>query len=289
MILCPDCRVPVASLDADGCSSCSWQSDRVEGIPVFLSSNDRGGGLFPEYLANYDRIAGDDLDASIQDPSFLEQEADELESHIGPVAGKSVLDVGVGQGVLFDRLRRLQPAQLVGVDISVAYLRRYAGANGTRVVLANAENMPFRDEFDLAVAADVLEHVLNVSDMLVSLNEALVQGGTLAVRVPYKDNLLQYARLRGCKYDMVHLRNFAEDNLTDLLAHAGFEVQRLHYGGFAVYRPRPYVVATEAGRRLWAIAGRHLPQRADGFLSLGPRLGRLLTVPVVVTAIARKR
>ena len=74
--------------------------------------------------------------------------------------------------------------------------------------------------------------MLNVGDLMISIREALAPGGRFVVRVPYKDNMLQYARLNGCDYDMVHLRNFAEDNLKHLLTQSGFVVEHLHYDGF---------------------------------------------------------
>ena len=135
--------------------------------------------------------------------------------------------MGVGKGILFEKLRRAGPAMLVGVDISMPYLQRVANTGNLTVVLANAENLPFRDAFDLVVAADVLEHVLNVGDFLMSVRESVVTDGTFVVRVPYLDNMLQYAHLNGCEYDIVHLRNFARGNLVHLLRHTGFVVDRL--------------------------------------------------------------
>ena len=141
-------------------------------------------------------------------------------------------DVGIGKGILFEKLRRGGVASLVGVDVSAPYLLRFAGLEDVRIVLANAENLPFRDSFDLVIATDIAEHVLNVGDLMISVREALAPGGRFVVRVPYKDNMLQYARLNGCDYDMVHLRNFAEDNLKHLLTQSGFVVEHLHYDGF---------------------------------------------------------
>jgi len=128
-----------------------------------------------------------------------------------------------------------------------------------------------------------------------SVPQALTDGGTFAVRVPFKDNTLQYARPNGCKYEMVHLRNFAKDNLIDLLTQSGFEVERLHYDGFALWRARPYVARlhnrmshTRPGDRVWSEVTQRLPSGPDGFLRVRPLVGRALTTPVVITAITRK-
>jgi SAM-dependent methyltransferase len=288
MILCPDCRSPVPSLNVDACENCDWRAELSGDVPIFLSSADRQSPLFSNYLANYDRIAADDLSESIQHDSFLELQAEQLHRHLGDVRGLSVCDVGIGQGVLFRRLRDSGPRLLTGVDISMAYLARHEALGDVRVLMANAENLPFRDEFDLVIASDVAEHVLNISDLLMSVREALVPGGVFAIRVPFKDNMVQYARLDGCKYDMVHLRNFAKDNLVDLLCHFDLSVESLHYDGFAPYRVRSPLVSTSLGRSVTNAVMERLPSGPDGFLRINPHLGRLLTTPVAITAIARK-
>jgi SAM-dependent methyltransferase len=288
MILCPDCRRQVPSLQVVACSDCGWGAEQVGGIPSFLSTSDRNGGLFAKYSDNYERIAKDDLEHSIQDSTFLQHQARQLRAYLGEVQGRSICDVGIGQGILLDLLQADKPRALTGVDVAATYLSRYVGRVDLRPVLANAENLPFRDEFDLVVAADVAEHVLNVSDLLVSIHESLVEGGTLAIRVPFKDRMIQYSRLRGCSYEMVHLRNFAKDNLVDLLSQFGFRIRALHYDGFHPSRVRGYLAGTRVGSRVSAAAMRRLPAGPDGFLRVNSRVGRALTTPLEITAIAEK-
>ena len=167
------------------------------------------------------------------------------------------------------------------------YLERFAGSPGELVVLANAENLPFRASFDLMIATDILEHVLNVGDFMISLHDALASRGRLVLRVPYKDNMLQYARLNGCDYDMVHLRNFTDGNLRHLLRHTGFVVDHLYYDGFSVWRPRPWATRTRVRPLLHAFADRVAggEQRLE---RLSPRVGRLVMEPMVITAVAHR-
>ena len=134
-----------------------------------------------------------------------------------------VCDVGLGKGIVFEALRAAGAASLVGVDIANAVsgpfrrLRRSAGrARPTQ------RTCPSADAFDVVIATDILEHVVNVGDFMLSVRDSLVPRGRLLVRVPYKDDMLQYARLNSCQLQMVHLRNFADDDLTDLLRRAGF-------------------------------------------------------------------
>jgi SAM-dependent methyltransferase len=289
VLVCPDCRRDLADPEALKCPACGWEGSRLDGVPVMLSSRDRASELFSRYLANYDRIAEDDLEVGIQGDRLQQLFNDRALGYLGDLAGRRVCDVGIGKGILFEKLRRGGVASLAGVDISMPYLRRFATAGDAHVVLANAENLPFRASFDLVIATDIAEHVLNIGDLMLSVWEALVPDGRFVVRVPYKDNMLQYARLAGCEYDMVHLRNFAEDNLEHLLTHTGFAVEAMHYDGFNADRARPWVMRTRAGRRAFhelmfrGLGGGERVER------LNPRIGRRLMDPFVVTAVARRR
>jgi 2-polyprenyl-3-methyl-5-hydroxy-6-metoxy-1,4-benzoquinol methylase len=79
-------------------------------------------------------------------------------------APSSLLDVGCGEGVLVERwARQLGGGRVVGIDleeesIQAGWAERQAPNLEYRVM--EAENLPFAaDEFDLAAAIEVLEHV----------------------------------------------------------------------------------------------------------------------------------
>jgi SAM-dependent methyltransferase len=289
MIVCPDCHSELPSLDVDVCTACGFAVEHVDGIPVLLSGRDRQAPLFQEYLAAYDAIAADDLEASIQPTPYLELKAERFFSDLGDLEGKRVLEVGVGQGMLFERMLQAGAREVVGVDIAAAYLHPYFGRDRARVAVANVENLPFVEQFDLIVASDVLEHVLSLPDALVSIHRALAPGGRLIVDLPYRENLLQYARLLGCRYELVHLRTFDRRAVVDLLSDAGFSVQRVAYDGFLAGRERPFVGATQTGTRLykWFVARRY--GGPSGVPSIGRHLGRALIRPVTIIAVARRR
>ncbi len=286
-VVCPDCRRTLDGPDSLTCAACGWAGSRIDGVPVLLSTHDRGSELFSRYLTNYDRIADDDLTVGIQPEGLQQFFNDQLFSYLGALTGKRVCDVGIGKGILFEKLRKSDVASLVGIDISMPYLTRFAGLPGELVVLANAENLPFRDSFDLVIATDILEHVLNVGDFMISLRDALAGRGRLVLRVPYKDNMLQYARLNGCDYDMVHLRNFTEGNFRHLLRHTGFVVDQLYYDGFSVWRPRPWATRTRVRPLLHAFADRGADSE-ERLERLDPRIGRLVMEPIVMTAVAHR-
>jgi SAM-dependent methyltransferase len=244
MLICPDCHRQLAD-DAPGtCPHCAWEPEFRNGVPIFLSSSDRNSQLFAEYLANYDRIAAEDLAESIQPQRYLAVATETLSSYIGSVRGKRVCELGVGQGALFEKLLGDEPETLTAFDIAFPYIRRLREAvshptrTRTNFALGNAENLPYAEEFDLIVASEILEHVLNAGDLLISLHRALRSGGRVAIRVPYKEDLRQYARQRGCPYAFVHLRTFTRDSLVDLMRHAGFRARRIEYDGYFEGRQR---------------------------------------------------
>ena len=116
----------------------------------------------------------------------MELEADRLLEAVGDVRGLAVCDVGVGKGMLLDRLLRGQPAFAHRRRSGAALPTPSRRARRRQLVLADAERLPFRAEFDVIVSSDVLEHVLNVGDFLVSVREALRPGGRFVVRVPHR-------------------------------------------------------------------------------------------------------
>jgi SAM-dependent methyltransferase len=204
------------------------------------------------------------------------------------VAGKDVCDVGVGQGLLLAKLRDGGARSLTGVDVSPTYLRRIPADRPVRRVLASAERLPFAGEFDTLVATDVLEHVLNVGDCLLSAHRALRPGGRLVVRVPYRDDLIAYARLSGYRYPFIHLRSFDSRELRRLLRGAGFRIESQRYSGFYLDKLRPLLRRNEHvdfRLRTW-LANRF--GGTTGVTRIDPRLGRLLMRPNVLTATASK-
>jgi 2-polyprenyl-3-methyl-5-hydroxy-6-metoxy-1,4-benzoquinol methylase len=144
------------------------------------------------YTENYDRIARDDLDAKVMDERYIENLAANFCERVAHVSGSDICDIGSGKGFLVRKLLARGAASVTAVDISSPYLVRLTGQPGVFPLLANAEALPFVEHFDIVVATDVLEHVLNVGSFLYSVNRALRPNGRFYVRVPHRENLLPY-------------------------------------------------------------------------------------------------
>jgi SAM-dependent methyltransferase len=276
----------MASLDAGKCARCGWASELRAGIPVWLSSADRVDPLFRNYLDNYDQIAEDDLAESIMDPRYAEAQAHKLFGYLGDVRGLRVCDLGVGRGLLFRHLVDAPLESLMAVDIALSYLVKLPLSGRVRAVVANAEALPFLAQFDLLVSSDVLEHVANVGDFLISANRSIVPGGRFVVRVPFEEDLLGYARRMGCPYRLVHLRSFTRRGLRRMLEGAGFAVERMYLDGFQLHRARAGWQGRLAGRVLRGIVRASVGSRHEGWLP-NP-LGRTLLRPMEIAVLARK-
>lgn len=177
-----------------------------DGIPIFSRRVDN-------YIQNYERIAADHV-ASVQSGNenpFIETELwRQLEVSTRDVVariaspGDSVLDVGVGMGRVLGPLNTLKR---YGVDISLDYLRISRNV-GFEVAFSLIENLPYRDSvFDMVVACDVLEHVLDLNACSREMLRVLKPGGHLIIRVPYKDDLEAYLD-ESLPYEFIHLRSF---------------------------------------------------------------------------------
>lgn len=283
MLLCPECHQALPGDRPSDCKQCNWTLETVEGISVLLSSSDRASPTFRDYAENYDRIAADDLSESIQGPAYLALQAETLFSYLPKLEGRRVCEVGLGQGMLFDKLLAARPARLIGLDISRAYLDRFAELHSpaVSVAVANAENLPFADEFDLVIASEILEHVLNVGDFLISLYRSLTDGGRVFVRVPYREDLRAYARESGCPYRFVHLRSFTRDNLLDVMHRAGFKARRVRYDGHTGWTRRrlTHAAGPVGSTLLRPLLDDTVPKRGVSRYLLG-----LLLRPITLTA-----
>ncbi len=237
-IFCVDCGGLVKNLR---CGACHRVYSLTEGIPCLLSTEDIQSEMFQKYFKNYSRIAQDDLanDASLP---FLEAQAQKGVGYCGRLDNKAVLEIGPGKGSL---VRRVARQDVAAVDISVAYLMPLQEM-GVFTLVANAEKLPFRNEFDVVFASEVLEHVLCPERVLWSMQRALKSNGIAVVRVPLNEDITQYSPQAGYKYDFLHLRSFTKPMLVRMVEDCGLKVRRCHYDGFQGYRIRPLPILIRA-------------------------------------------
>jgi SAM-dependent methyltransferase len=124
---------------------------------------------------------------------------DDLESGLVErvAAGKEVLEVGCGTGLILQRTARVA-ARAVGVDLSEGMLER-ARDRDLEVYHASATELPFEDSsFDVTYSFKVLAHVPDLRRALSEMGRVTRPGGRVFAEL-YNKHSLRYLirRLRG--------------------------------------------------------------------------------------------
>jgi len=140
--------------------------------------------LTPELRAriqsSFDRAAGDEEHfPSTIDPRIYHVKL--IRQHLGPLAGKRVLDVGCGKGRFARVFRQQEPeAELWGLDISEAMLGFVPAGIHTRA--GSMTELPFADGFfDGAYATESLEHAVEIEKAVSEICRVVKTGGRIAI------------------------------------------------------------------------------------------------------------
>lgn len=156
----------------------------------------------------------------------------------------SILDVGCGTGGTASVIKARAPStRIVGLnnsskelDIASEHLDY-----GVQIDLNFPENLVLSEKFDLIICSHVLEHLINPSNLLRTLERYLNDDGRLVLLVPNFG--IWSARLRVMAgrfryedhglYDRTHLRFFTYDNLIKEVVPENFKVMtRIQNGHF---------------------------------------------------------
>ena len=166
-------------------------------------------GLRARIQASFDQSALDEEHfPSTIDPRIYHLKV--IREHLGPLAGKRVLDVGCGKGRFARVFLEQEPgAELWGLDISEAMLR-YAPA-GLRTRAGSMTEIPFEDaSFHAAYATESLEHAVEVERAVGEICRVVKPGGRIAI---IDKNAAQWGRLETPEWE----RWFGREELEGLL------------------------------------------------------------------------
>lgn len=136
----------------------------------------------------------------------------------------AVLDVGCREGIQLSTFENG-----VGVDLSLASLK-VAKEKGLRVVLADAHNLPFRDNrFNTVFCSQVIEHLPDPGTALTEFRRVLKRGGHLLIEFPNVNSKID----RGWDKE-VHVQFFSPKSLSKLVKKCGFDVVRVIPSSFLI-------------------------------------------------------
>ena len=285
-MVCADCRTPIVAEQLT-CPKCGWSARKGSHFVEWLSSKDRSSADFADYVLTYDTLADRFLTRSHEAMSYVESLAAGCVTQLPPLLGKAVCDVGSGRGYFIKHALAAGAASVTAVDVASPALATVTEEHSVDGYLANAENLPFDRSFDVLVATDIVEHVLNVPNFLVSANWALKDDGILLVRVPYLEDMMGYSNFFGLPMHFTHLRTYDRTLLVHDLETAGYKIEKIYFDGFRADYPARFwnrFPSFKARLQKW-LEGRY---GLDNVKGLPEWLARLLMKPIEIGAVARK-
>ena len=136
----------------------------------------------------------------------------------------SFLEIGCGTGFVLSGIAksfpsiRLSGSEIFSDGLGFAATRMRAGAE---LFQMDARRIPFKNEFDVIGALDVLEHIQEDEAVLSQMYQATKHGGGIILTVPQHEFLWSQQDAYAC-----HVRRYQSRDLRDKVARAGFVVER---------------------------------------------------------------
>ena len=181
------------------------------------------------------------FDITQEGPRYLEKFDDPFSSHSKilhklrqeGLNGKKVLELGVGDASLVRKMSEMGAiVDAIEMDPIAAELARPYCRAVYQEDLDNAESIDLKDQYDVIVMADVLEHLRNPGLVLSRAKAYLKTGGMLTVSIPNVANIYVRLNLLLGRFpyhtkgllDMTHLRFFTLRSAEQLLVKTGWVI-----------------------------------------------------------------
>lgn len=142
-----------------------------------------------------------------------------------------VLDIGCGNGACTNAVAK-KVAKAVGIDISKNNIRtakkRFFNEN-LEYIVGDATAYDFRDNFDVIMLSNVLEHIKNRIEFLEKIKKLAPK---ILIRVPLltRDWLAVYKKNNGLEYrlDKTHFIEYTEESFKDEMKKAGLKMESFY-------------------------------------------------------------
>ncbi len=160
---------------------------------------------------------------------------------------KRVLEIGAGPGSITKALVQASRCRVTAADIDAQALQQLASiCESIHTIDLNQPGwlQPLKDaeNFDVLVAADVLEHVYEPLRVLTEMKQLLKPGGSMVISIPHVGHSAVHACLLDEDFaynsfgllDRTHIRFFGIKNIQRLFDDAGLRIQ---HAEFVVRKP----------------------------------------------------
>jgi 2-polyprenyl-3-methyl-5-hydroxy-6-metoxy-1,4-benzoquinol methylase len=160
----------------------------------------------------------------------------DVESMVGSIDAKTVLDAGCGEGFV---LSRLSEKRLVGVDISLGALSvARQNSPGASLACCNIYQMPFKSQnFDLVMAMEVLEHLREPEKAIAEISRLSKRYCLFSVpNEPYfrTMDLLRGKNIARLGNDSEHINHWGMKSFTEIIS--------TNFNIISVRKPFPWIV-----------------------------------------------
>lgn len=218
MRLCLRCRADFAG-SGWRCPQCSFEPLRIGGFPAFAPELAQGA-------SGYDPAQFTEL-ARVEAGNFWFRARNRLINWaIGRYfsGARNLLEVGCGTGFVLAGIATAFPALKLSASEAAATGLAHAAARvpGATLMQMDARRIPFRDEFDVVGAFDVIEHLEDDRAVLAGLRAAAAPAGGLLLTVPQHPFLWSEFDARAG-----HVRRYRAAELREKVMEAGFEIVRM--------------------------------------------------------------
>lgn len=218
MRLCLQCR---SAFESGGwlCPRCGFEPPHIGGIPAFAPELSSGAsGYDPAQFAELSRLEAGNFWFRARNRLLVWA----LRRYYP--GARNFFEIGCGTGFVLAGMAAAFPQlKLAASEASAAGLVHAAErVPAASLMQMDARRIPFRDEFDVVGAFDVIEHIEDDRAVLAGLRAAIAPAGGLLLTVPQHPFLWSEFDARAG-----HVRRYRAAELRGKVLDAGFEIVRM--------------------------------------------------------------